>query len=128
MDTSVSCQIAANVEGSSTGIASVRFLARVTPHVPFDMRGRAKRRRTFSTLIRLLLGVDSSMQGETFSLSEGRRAKFTSERFLPAVKPLMGSQIAFDGELLPTSFTRERFLACMEQHVICEDFISAEFR
>ena len=63
------------------------FLPCVNPHVPIDIRGRPERRRTFSTLEGSLVRVDSSMPGETVSVSGGRRAKFTSEGFLPAVNP-----------------------------------------
>ena len=68
------------------------------------------------------------MLGEAFPLSEGRRAQFTSEGFLPAVNPLMLSQIAFASELLPARFTCECFLTCVEQHVICEVLRLAKFR
>ena len=67
------------------------------------------------------------MVGETSSLSEGRRAQFTSEGFLPAVNPLMLSQIAFASELLPERFTCECFLTCMDQHVIREAATLAKF-
>ena len=67
------------------------------------------------------------MPGEISSLSEGRRAQFTSEGFLPAVNPLMNSQFAFASELLPTRSTCEFFLTCVEQHVICKGVIRRNF-
>ena len=68
------------------------------------------------------------MLGEIFSSSEGRRAQFTSVWFLPAVNPLMNSQIAFESELLSARFTCECFLTCVEQNVICEVVRKAKFR
>ena len=128
METSVLRTDAAGVEGFSAGIAGVGSLACVDPPVPIDIRGRAERRRTFSTLIGPLVGVDSQMLGETSSQSEGCRAQFTSVGFLPAVNPLMNSQIAFASELLPASSTCECFLTRVEQHVIRQVWLLAEFR
>ena len=68
------------------------------------------------------------MPGESFSLSEGRRAQFTGVGFLPAVNPLMFGQAAFESELLSTRFTTECFLTLVEQHVMCEVARLAEFR
>ena len=72
MASSVLRTAAAGVEGFSAGIASVGSLARVNPHVRIEIRGRAERRRTFSTLIGPLVRVDSAMPGETVTLREGR--------------------------------------------------------
>ena len=68
------------------------------------------------------------MLGETSSQSEGCRAQFTSVGFLPAVNPLMNSQIAFASELLPARVTCEFFFTCVEQHVIYEVLRLAKFR
>ena len=128
MASSVLRTAAAESEGFAADIASVGFLACVNPHVFLDIRGRAERRRTFSTLIGPLVRVDSSMRGEISSLSEGRRAQFASVGFLPAVNPLMNSQIVFASELHPTRFTCECFFTCVEQHVTREVVRLAKFR
>ena len=59
MGTFVRRKVTALVEGFPAGIASVCSLARVNPHVLFEITGPAERCRTFSTLMRLLLRVDS---------------------------------------------------------------------
>ena len=53
---------------------------------------------------------------------------FLHQTNLPAVKPLMSSQSAFDDELRPTRSTDECFLTHVEQHVSCEVRLLEESR
>ena len=80
----------------------------------------------YFTCVRLLVCMDRHVTFETFFVSEGIATHVTFVRLLVRMNDLVSRQITRSGEKLTADFTFVRLLACMDSHMLSEITILTE--